>query len=50
MKKKIVSGFARGKLTVKEESLKGMLVAANTIEKNAFNGINRYIKEQQATE
>ena len=50
LKRKIVVGFAKGKLTIKEESLKGMLVAANTIEKHAFNGINRYIKEQQATE
>lgn len=50
LKRKIVTGFAKGKLTIKEESLKGMLVAANTIEKNAFNGINRYIKEHQATE
>lgn len=50
LKRKIVTGFSKGNLTVKEESLKGMLVAANIIEKNAFNGINRYIKEQQATE
>ena len=29
----IVKGFAKGKLTIKEGSLKGMLIAANTIEK-----------------
>lgn len=47
LKRKIVEGFAKGKLTVKEESLKGMLVAAKTIDKNSFNGINSYMNQRK---
>lgn len=47
LKRKIVKGFAKGKLTIKEESLKGMLLAAKTIEKNSFNGINTFINNRK---
>lgn len=47
LKRKIVNGFSRGKLTVKEECLKGMLVAAKMIDKNSFNGINSYINQRK---
>lgn len=47
LKRKIVKGFAKGNLTIKEERLKGMLLAAKIIEKNSFNGINTYIDNKK---
>jgi hypothetical protein len=46
LKRKVVTGFSKGKLTVKEEQLKGMLVASRLIEKDSFKGINQYINNK----
>lgn len=47
LKRKIVKGFSKGNFTIKEESLRGMLLAAKTIEKNSFSGINTYINSKK---
>lgn len=46
LKRKLVNGFSKGSYSVKEESLKGMLVAARLIEKDAFNGINNFVNKK----
>ena len=47
LKRKIVKGFSKGNFTIKEESLRGMLLAAKTIEKNSFSGINTCINSKK---
>lgn len=46
LKRKLVKGFSKGSYAVKEESVKGMLIAARLIEKNAFSGINNYVNKK----
>ncbi|MDE6751393.1 MAG: reverse transcriptase family protein [Eubacterium sp.] len=43
LKRKIVNSFSKGKYTVSEQSMQGMLFAARKIEDNIFSGINNHL-------